>query len=532
MEEEMMEDGNNSNVMDEEMEGSFMDNEIDFDYEFDAARFFDFSRAESLAETRYAELWFQSAGSYPPSPFVARLVQREDIALESINTSPKPKDVEIMKLSDSKTDIEAHQEISALDMNCVAYGQENEGKDGPNSTNLQVNSVQMFQNLLEKLPSGLNFYNDMVNNTSSTKTKLPVKQSFPRISTLMKPTVSQLAKQNRPLQAGDFRSKKSFVEGHPCGIENQAAKRQKLEGGHLRKVQVVGAVQQTSFVHKAPKQVATVNGNMMQANSRITIPREPDLETAHRAQRIRPKARKEAENMTSAIHGFKALPLNRKILEAPSLLLPKRSTPQLPDFQEFHLKTSERAMHHSSAVSTSILPCSSSDKALHEPNANSCMESANVESRRSNLMDALRPEGLESSYGFKALPLNQKILSSKGDIGVFRNYKKEITVPMEFNFQTEKRVQHNPPIELLNKLSLASNQPTAGSQTKVPLPYNSIPIKGSKENRWSSFQQEREIKLVVKQKLTSFGGKQIPSGPDGRKEAGPVSGINRGMGIR
>lgn len=55
--------------------------------------------------------------------FVARLVQREDIALESINTSPKPKDVEIMKLSDSKTDIEAHQEISALDMNCVAYGQ-------------------------------------------------------------------------------------------------------------------------------------------------------------------------------------------------------------------------------------------------------------------------------------------------------------------------------------------------------------------------------------------------------------------------
>lgn len=33
--------------------------------------------------------------------------------------------------------------------------EENEGKDGPNSTNLQVNSVQMFQNLLEKLPSGV-----------------------------------------------------------------------------------------------------------------------------------------------------------------------------------------------------------------------------------------------------------------------------------------------------------------------------------------------------------------------------------------
>lgn len=41
--------------------------EIDLDYEFDAARYFDFSREESLDETLQAELWFQSRGSYPPS---------------------------------------------------------------------------------------------------------------------------------------------------------------------------------------------------------------------------------------------------------------------------------------------------------------------------------------------------------------------------------------------------------------------------------------------------------------------------------
>ncbi|CAA3005715.1 Hypothetical predicted protein [Olea europaea subsp. europaea] len=340
MEQEMMEDGND-NVMDEEMEYSFMDNEIDLDYEFDAARFYDFSLPESLAETRHAELWFHSAGSYPPSPFVAKLLQREDKSLENIITFPKHKDVEIMKLSDSDTGIEAHQETSAVDMKC-----QDKGQDGPTSTNLLVSSVQMFQNPSEKLPS--------------------VKSSFPRTSTLMKPTASQLAKQNRPLQAGDFWSKKSFIEkpeksaGHPCGIENQAAKRQKLEGGHLWKV--MGTVQQTSFVHKAPKQDATVDGNMMQAKPKITIPREPDLETAHRAQRIRPKASKEAENVTSTIRRFKALPLNRKILEGPSLLLPKRSIPRLPKFQEFHLKTSERAMLHSSAVSTSTLRCNNSDK--------------------------------------------------------------------------------------------------------------------------------------------------------------------------
>ncbi|CAA3011693.1 TPX2-like isoform X2 [Olea europaea subsp. europaea] len=96
---------------------------------------------------------------------------------------------------------------------------------------------------------------------------------------------------------------------------------------------------------------------------------------------------------------------------------------------------------------------------------------------------------------------------------------------IEFNFRTEKRVQHNPPIELLNKLSLTSDQLTAGSRTKLPLPI-SLSVKGSKENRWSSFQQEHEIKQVVKQKVTSFQGKQIQCSADGRKEVGPVSGIN------
>lgn len=57
--------------MDEEMEDivmfTFTAVEIDLDYEFDAARYFDFSREESLAEAREAELWFKSKGSYPPS---------------------------------------------------------------------------------------------------------------------------------------------------------------------------------------------------------------------------------------------------------------------------------------------------------------------------------------------------------------------------------------------------------------------------------------------------------------------------------
>lgn len=41
--------------------------EIDMDYEFDAARFHDFTRAETESEAGDAERWFDFAGNYPTS---------------------------------------------------------------------------------------------------------------------------------------------------------------------------------------------------------------------------------------------------------------------------------------------------------------------------------------------------------------------------------------------------------------------------------------------------------------------------------
>lgn len=54
-------------MMEDMVEYTFTVVEIDLDYEYDAPRYFDFSRDESLPETRQAESWFESAGSYPPS---------------------------------------------------------------------------------------------------------------------------------------------------------------------------------------------------------------------------------------------------------------------------------------------------------------------------------------------------------------------------------------------------------------------------------------------------------------------------------
>ncbi|GAA0162841.1 non-motor microtubule binding protein [Lithospermum erythrorhizon] len=348
------------------------------------------------------------------------------------------------------------------------------------------------------LVRGLSFCNPMIKDNFKAKTKL------------MKPTVSQLAKQNKAQQMGTSRFLKPLTgknqknSGNHSVMEIQAPKRRKLEGGHPCK----------------PKM-------------RITVPRGPDLETAQRAQRLRlvlpgmcrPKAGKEPADMIRTVPTFNARPSNRKeILEHPSSLFPKRTTPQLREFQEFHFKTSERAMQHLTATSSTILPNNSAK--VHKFSSNLATECGNREPKRPNPMDYPMQERCESSHIFKALPLNRKILTSKGDIGVFRTTKRETTVPMEFNFHTEKRVHHNLPIDMFNKLSLGSDpQASTGSQLKPSRP-KFLLSKGSKENRCDNILKEQE----VKEKLAWAGSKQNYCGSV--NEANPPCGITRNLRIR
>ncbi|KAK8599072.1 hypothetical protein V6N13_077012 [Hibiscus sabdariffa] len=472
-----------------EIEPVFEVKEIDLNYEFDAARFFDFTREELPAEAGEAELWFESAPSYPPSPFATKLVMREESLLESVTTSPKCDEEDTSTLHESDPE-------NAMALKFSATGAINKG---------------------------LTIYNHLPGDKLKAKSKSA--KPLQRNSTLMKPTASQLAKQNRPPQSAASRFQKlpalnsNRSLGNSSAVESQAAKRQKLEGGLLRKVDEVK--QQTTLVHKAPKKEGTRDRNTINTKLRLTIPREPELETAHRAQRIRPKNGTEEELVTSVTHRFKARPLNRKvgtydvtkgtsskadfivllssqiyvhylqILEGPSLPVPKKSVPKLPEFQEFHLKTLERAVQLSSAVSSSI-HTNAADKGLEKPCTISATGNGTREAGRQGVMDTISQDVCDTKYNFKARPLNRKIFSSKGDIGVFRNIKRETTVPMEFNFQTEKRVPQNPPIELFSKLSLTSElQPSNGSQMKFPRP-TFISTKGSKENRFTSFQPEYE----------------------------------------
>ncbi|CAN1333037.1 Protein TPX2 [Linum perenne] len=453
--------------MEEEMEVDLLfyeAREVDPDYEFDAPMFFDFVREETLAEAIIAQRWFDSATSYPPSPFVAKLELREEILLKNINTSPKTKDVEYVTTSLDDDD--------------------GGGDLGPGRAATTVGDGHK---------AGFIFYNYLKGDKLKAKTKPNSRGG----STLMRPTASLLAKQTQASRVGGSRfqlltDQKEKSVHNSSMVEGQAAKRQKLEGGNLRKVG--DGKPQTDFLHKAP------------AKLRLTIPREPDFETGYRAHRTR--------FVLLISHS-----IDLQILEAPSLPIPKRSIPRMPEFQEFHLMTSERAKQHTSTVSSSSLHCNNSNQLFLQGNAVSVAETGKRESRRPSTFTARKQDVQSTAHVFKARPLDKKILSSKGDIGVFRNSKRQTTVPMEFNLHTDRRT-HNPPVDLFSKLSLTSEiQPSAQPQSQFSRP-NSVAkeiihYKGSKENQVNPLPTDRKSLHVLRGRPSGFGGKQTHTGSNG-----------------
>ncbi|KAJ0964108.1 hypothetical protein J5N97_029230 [Dioscorea zingiberensis] len=470
------------------LEVDFLCVEVDLDYEFDAARFFDFCRVESAAEFREAELWFESAGSYPPSPFIATMNALKDVVVENVNTLPK--------------------DVVVENVNTVP-----KYKDKDNANPLIVMSefnVGVEFSELDKKDKGLGVHCHTSQNMRKGMKKSFAAGRFSRGSTLMKPTASQLAKQNRPQEIknsshSSYRFQKPLLEKSsedPFDNACQAAKRQKLEGGHLLKV--ADSRQQMDLMHKVSQKSSRL---------KLTIPREPELETAQRAQRVtmqihRTKIANPApDGMAPTLSTFKARPLNRKILEAPSLPLHQKSKPQLPEFQEFKLLTSERAIQHSLAAPSSL-------------NTNNCAPNCTSEffsegSRRllyqdcntSQVQKNVKLDGNGVGAKFKARTLDKKIFSSKGDIGVFRSIKQETTTPKEFNFETSRRCQQNPPIDLFSKLSLNSEaQQTSTSPAIISQPI-SVANKVSKENIIEVLQQEskRERFRNLERRFTQSG---------------------------
>lgn len=391
----------------------FFAEEIDIDYEFDAATYYDFTRPETDFEAREAERWFETTGF---------------------------------------------------------------------CSTLQLQSYD--------------------------EPKSPVKSRLLKSSSFMNPTASLLAKQNCPPQIQcdrllrrsqklvkneDNMSQKLVKDDEKSSRNSsmngtQATKRQKLEAGFSRKV--ARLKHQALFLHKAPKKVGLVDVRTSFAKPKATIPREPNLETACRAERRRSKINVESvENTKSNASTFKARPLNKKILEAPSLPLAKKSTPQLPEFQVFHLRTSKRAMQYESV------------NAANAPSSSPSPQNQTKSSRRVTPVAALK-EKLEALDKFKARCLNKK----------------------ERNIPNDRRFPNEPPIEAFSKLSLKSEDSDAKSRSKMPLHH-----KGSKENAPDSLHPGYKMKNAAKSQRLC--GKPFQCGSNGRVRS-IVPQINRSFHIR
>ncbi|XP_020681852.1 uncharacterized protein LOC110099127 isoform X3 [Dendrobium catenatum] len=351
---------------------------VDIEYEYDAPRYFELGRKELASEAKEAELWFETAGNYPPSPVIVKISFGKKGKQENIDAAFfKIRDVDSFN---AQMGVYAYMDSSLL---CGSLA----GSSNP-------------------------FF--MKPTTSQLSTQNSVKRSSSR-SVCQKPLPSQSRSSEDPVH--------SLL---------QAAKRQKVDGGLVCKV--VGTMQESDLLHKSSKKECFVNRNSHLTKMRLTIPREPVLETARRAKTFRAHRSDHTEGIKASTSTFKALPLNRKILEAPSLPFPQKSTPKLPEFQEFKLKTSERAILRSMATTTSFIP----DNLASISIVKDCsMDSKISEYQPSNLSKRAIDDK-------KARGSTQKLRSQN------RNEKK-------CSFSTINRSQqHNPLSELFNKLSLSS----------------------------------------------------------------------------
>uniref|UniRef100_A0A0A9DGC2 TPX2 central domain-containing protein n=1 Tax=Arundo donax TaxID=35708 RepID=A0A0A9DGC2_ARUDO len=193
----------------------------------------------------------------------------------------------------------------------------------------------------------------------------------------------------------------------------------------------------------------------------LTRPQEPALQTANRVRAVRVKSSAELEEeMLAKVPKFRARPFNKKIAEAPALPPLPRKTPQVPKFNEFHLKTMERATRNadtcSEASSVGTVRSQSKPLKLTEPKPPQLHTSMRARPPSVKSSQELELEELEKVPKFKAKPLNRKILESKGDIGVFAHPKPLVTAPKEFHFSTDDRLGPPSVADLFDKVVIES----------------------------------------------------------------------------
>ncbi|KAL3364063.1 hypothetical protein AABB24_013018 [Solanum stoloniferum] len=503
---------------------------IDEIYEFSAPRFFDFIDGETEEDMHKAELWFEITSSYAPSPCMPRIKTNRSVQVEipcdftegeklESNTRPEAEVKEEVtpdennKLAAKVLSSEVKEEVTLDD----AIGVERNGSlPNPEPVEKQPTSQEICttrppQTMSKKIDPRKTDSNNQ--NTAKKTTSMLRNPSALKSKTLPVKSANPVSMRKQAIM-------RSAVRTPNFGQENQAIKRQKLESGKAKQILDVkpqylphktkpGAIVSTfstatktrkedrkMYVREpVPQFISTAemmkkfqcstrgtsssNSHRKPNKLTLTAPKELEFETA---QRVRPTTVKSSaeleEEMMAKIPKFKARPLNKKILEAPQLPTLPKSTPQLPEFKEFHLETMARA--NQNVETSSVLSMESTQSHQWKPHLTAPKSPVLQTSLRARLpqmksSEELEKEELEKIPKFRARPFNKKIFESKGDLGMFCNTKKNVTVPEEFHFATDERIP--PPAnvtDLFDKLSLYSeprNEKTIPRNTR-PNPFH------------------------------------------------------------
>ncbi|KAF8409216.1 hypothetical protein HHK36_005290 [Tetracentron sinense] len=605
---------------------------IDETYEFSAPRFFDFINGESKEEMQRAELWFETALSCAPSPFMPKIkgrsVQIETLCdfseaeqhLQKASGSSDPKMAST--ITDEVASGLTEENSTRLQCKVVPVETRNEEEEKPHKPEenriIPVEEISVAKQLPEDKDGKCTVENGSASTekvtsvvetgkssekkatsssvvssihateactpkpqrisgkgsslpTDSKKTQTAKKiASLVRNPSSLKPkNQSQLSQAKSVKNSTSLRAKtaKNNVAVPDFAQENQAIKKQKLEGGRFRQIlnfksqnlphkskglsnsaanlcssitktrkedrkvyvrePAVPFVSMAEMVKRFQSKTRGINlphnkslshddaASVIQRKPRLTLtrPKEPEFETAHRVRSVRVKSSAELEEeMMAKIPKFKARPVNKKIMEAPTLPALPRSTPQLPEFQEFHLKTMERANQHaetSTVVSSTDASCQNQGKShkLTEPRTPHLETSLRARPTKVKSSQELEQEELEKVPKFKARPLNKKIFESKGELGMFCNSKRQVTKPQEFHFATDDRIPLPiAVIDLFDKLSL--NSESRHDQHQFPRITTPNPFYLHTEERGA--EKERKFVVEVLQKQFEEERARIP----------------------
>ncbi|KAK1309026.1 Protein TPX2 [Acorus calamus] len=415
--------------------------QIDEAYEFSAPHFFDFINGETEEDVKKAEHWFVTALTYPQSPFMPKIKGSRSVQVESV-----------------MCDFEDVAETQVQVVGMISTGNGERHVEHDESMKVETSSFEIEE-------VGNEIAQEVI--THSLKTKILITGKGPAVaaqSILKNLTAKKTVKLNSKQSALKPNNLMPMVRGkreiEPIS-QIGAHKRQKLEDGKTH-AQVAPYVSMAEIVNKFQSNTRELFQNKSHSQderssivrrSKLTLtrPKEPKLVTAERVRSVKLKSSAEIEDeMLAKIPKFKARPMNKKILEAPSLPAPPRSIPRPPEFQEFHLKTLERANQH-------------------EKQGQQCNKLVQSKLPRLETMLRARPptsaeielEELEKMPKFKARPLNKKE----------RGLTKEKKVKLEFlqkQLEEERaRVQKALPYPYTTDYPVFPPKPTPKECTKM-----------------------------------------------------------------